>query len=417
MIDISITHFGYFLHFQSCLFYIGKEDEDESSSSSSSSDSSSSSSDGDSVSLQAKSKSSKDKKSNKEHDLAGDIELASLSSEQRRKRRKRKAYKNDLDSGVLCESSKAKRHHRRFENAKENTMVSTRTGKATSFKGGTVKKAPRKAAVGERSLTKEEARHQIASLGKKISDLLKERKKDKKDHLRALEIEGAHYERDKANWKLAEEQYVIILKNKMEEIAALKEMLRGGPRKKIKQGMNHAHCLEIIQTVRGPLYRVSKFLTTRQQILDACELIMSESEDGKKLLTGPDGNPLTGVIRSVAISDFASIYGDFVAKHLNKCRTNSQSQVKAALKALVTAGQAPTVQEYLQVIFRQGMDYDKKDPTKGARARTIFKWHWTEVVPKCAGNGIWKKSMRLEGTLSQHHEPGNVAKKYVTAET
>ena len=32
---------------------------------------------------------------------------------------------------------------------------------------------------------------------------------------------------------------------------------------------------------------------------------MSESEDGKKLLTGPDGKPLTGVIRSVAISDFA----------------------------------------------------------------------------------------------------------------
>ena len=98
------------------------------------------------------------------------------------------------------------------------------------------RKAPKTAAVEERSLTKQEARHKIASLGKTISDLLKERKKDKKDHLRALEIEAAHYKRDKANWKLAEEQYVIILKNKMEEIAELKEMLRGGPRKKIKQG-------------------------------------------------------------------------------------------------------------------------------------------------------------------------------------
>ena len=48
-------------------------------------------------------------------------------------------------------------------------MVSTRNGKETSSKGGTVKKAPKKAAVGERSLTKEEARHEIASLGKKIS--------------------------------------------------------------------------------------------------------------------------------------------------------------------------------------------------------------------------------------------------------
>ena len=150
--------------------------------------------------------------------MAGDIELASLSSEQRRKRRKRKAYKDDLDSGVLCESSKAKRHHRHVENAKENTMVSTRTGKATSSKGGTVKKAPRKAAVGERSLTKEEARHEIASLGKKISDLLKERKKDKKAYLEALEEKDDKHKEGKANWKLAEEQYVIILKNKMEEI-------------------------------------------------------------------------------------------------------------------------------------------------------------------------------------------------------
>ena len=98
---------------------------------------------------------------------------------------------------------------------------------------------------------------------------------------------------------------------------------------------NQAHCLEIIQTVRGPLYRVTKFLSTRQQVLDACEFIMSESDDGKKLLTGPDGTPLTGVLRAVAIADFTSIYGDYVAKHLNKCRTNSQSQVKAALKALV----------------------------------------------------------------------------------
>ena len=345
------------------------------------------------------------------------IELASLSSEKRRKRRKRKAYKNDLDSGVLCENSKANRHHRRIENAQENTMVSTRNGKETSSKGGTVKKAPRKAAVGERSLTKEEARHQIASLGKKISDLLKAQKNDKKAYLEALKVKDDKYKEGKATWKSAEEQYVLILKNKMEEIAELKEMLRGGPRKKIKQGMNHAHCLEIVQIIRGPLYQVTKFLSTKQQVLDACELIMSESGDGKKLLTGPDGIPLTGVLRSVAIGDFTSIYGDFVAKHLNKCRTNSQSQVKAALKALVTAGKAPTVQEYLQVTFRQGMDYDEKDPMKGARARTIFKWHWTEVVPKCAGNGIWKKSMRLEGTLSQHHEPGNVAKKYVTAET
>jgi hypothetical protein len=161
----------------------------------------------------------------------------------------------------------------------------------------------------------------------------------------------------------------------MQEIDELKAMLRGGPRKKIKNGMNNAHCLEIVKITRGPFYRVTKFLSTRQQVLDACEFIVSASEDGKKLLTGPDGTPLAGVLRTVSISDLKAIYGDYVTTHLNKVCTNSQSQVKVALKALVTAGQAPTPKEYLEVIFRQGMDYDKNDPMVGAKARTIFKWH------------------------------------------
>jgi polyphosphate kinase 2 (PPK2 family) len=78
--------------------------------------------------------------------LESDIGLASLSNGQRRKRRKQSVnYKEDLDSGVLSKNRKAKRHHRRVENTKENTsMVSTRNGKDTSSKGGTIKEAQKR---------------------------------------------------------------------------------------------------------------------------------------------------------------------------------------------------------------------------------------------------------------------------------
>jgi hypothetical protein len=132
-------------------------------------------------------------KTKKQRNLASDIELASTSNGKRCKRRKRSTnYQDNLDSGVLSKNGKPKQHHRCVKNAKENTsMVSTRNDKDTSSKGGTVKKAPRKAAVAERALTKEEARNRVALLGKKVSDPLKARKRDEKAHLEALEQKDA----------------------------------------------------------------------------------------------------------------------------------------------------------------------------------------------------------------------------------
>ena len=60
----------------------------------------------------------------------------------------------------------------------------------------------------------------------------------------------------------------------------------------------------------------------------------------------------------------------------------------------------PTPGQYLKAVLRIGLTFDKEDPEKGDKERSILLWHADIAVPTCAGSEFWTRHQCCEGLMS-----------------
>ena len=176
--------------------------------------------------------------------------------------------------------------------------------------------------------------------------------------------------------------------------------------------------------VKFETWRKTKFLSTEDELLGACEVIMEEIEEFQHLIQETDDKD--GILKA-----FSSVYGKLITKELNTRRTNVASALKKAYdKRAKTGAQMPTLKELQKVVSRardllylevpQGSTKAqtqkiKADCAKNNILRDFFDWYWDSLLPCIQGKYSWGHGMRYYHTISGGHFPGEEAKKYVTS--
>lgn len=191
------------------------------------------------------------------------------------------------------------------------------------------------------------------------------------------------------------------------------------------------------------LWRTTKFLANDDQLKVVAQQVMLLIPETKALLQGKDGVDLDNTIGA-----FLKIYGGTLCTAINDSRSDTQSGMKTAyLERFSTGAPMPTPPQLLKVILRKGMDfptkpkdigtvddYDDEDAFKEAqeefktamaayelklatvkRNRDWFKWYWTHLLSKVAGNKRWSQGIRNWGLISTHGPPDSPGKKYITS--
>ena len=195
----------------------------------------------------------------------------------------------------------------------------------------------------------------------------------------------------------------------------------GRSKKKLKPVMNDAVMGRVDTICKSQLWRVSKFICDEDQILFACEIVMSFIDDFRPKVIKADGTPVDEAIKSSAVGDFAEMYGAFIVSTINSYRSTTQSQVKTAMKqwfATMDPKDYPTPEQYLRAVLRIGLQVDKSDPSINDFDReSILLFHGDMVCPKCAGQDYWTKHQRMEGLMSFVGPKDQHVDTYVTPST
>ena len=199
-----------------------------------------------------------------------------------------------------------------------------------------------------------------------------------------------------------ETQLRIVIKdlNKKKRAAASSG---GGSKKKLKPVMNDAVMGRVDTICKSQLWRVCKFISDEDQVIIACEIVMSFIDNFRDKVIKADGTKVDEAIKSSAVGDFYEMYGDFILNTINSYRSTTQSQVKMSMKewfATLEPENYPTPEQYLKALLRIGLGFDKDKPSANDFDRAILLWHADIACPKCAGQDYWTKQQRCEGLIT-----------------
>lgn len=194
----------------------------------------------------------------------------------------------------------------------------------------------------------------------------------------------------------------------------------GRSKKKQKPVMNDAVSGRVEAVCKSQLWRVSKFIGDDDQVIFACEIVISFIDDFRPKIIKDDGTPVDKSLKTSAVVDFAKTYGSFIVTTLNSYRSTTQSQVKTAMKewlATLEPENYPTPEQYLKAVLRIGLGMDKDKPSANDFDRDILLWHADIACPKCAGQDYWTKPQCCEGLMSWQGPKDQHVETYVTPST
>ena len=109
----------------------------------------------------------------------------------------------------------------------------------------------------------------------------------------------------------------------------------GGSKKKPKPAMNDATMGRVDTICKSQLWRVCKFISDEDQVIIACEIVMSFIDNFRPKIINADGTPVDEALKSSAVGDFYEMYGDFILNTINSYRSTTQSQFKNGDEAMV----------------------------------------------------------------------------------
>ena len=95
----------------------------------------------------------------------------------------------------------------------------------------------------------------------------------------------------------------------------------GRSKKKIKPEMNDATMAQVDAICKSQLWRVCKFISDDDQVIIACEIVMSFIDNFRDKVIKADGTKVDEAIKSSAVMDFYEMYGDFILNTINSYRT------------------------------------------------------------------------------------------------
>ena len=195
----------------------------------------------------------------------------------------------------------------------------------------------------------------------------------------------------------------------------------GGSKKKPKREMNDGTMGRVDAICKSQLWRVCKFISDEDQVIIACEIVMSFIDNFRDKVIKADGTKVDEAIKSSAVMDFYEMYGDFILNTINSYRSTTQSQFKTAMKqwfGTMEPGHYPTPEQYLRAILRIGLTSDTEKPTADNEfQRSILLFHADQACPKVAGQGYWTKHQRQEGPMSSVGPKDQHVDTYVTPST
>ena len=194
----------------------------------------------------------------------------------------------------------------------------------------------------------------------------------------------------------------------------------GRSKKKIKPEMNDGTMGRVDAICKSQLWRVCKFISDDDQVIIACEIVMSFIDNYKQQVINADGTPVDEALKSSAVGDFVEIYGPFIITTINSYRSTTQSQFKTAMKqwfGTMDPEDYPTPEQYLKAMLRIGLGFDKDKPSANDFERSILLFHADQACPKVAGQGYWTKHQRMEGLMSFVGPKDQHVDTYVTPST
>ena len=240
-------------------------------------------------------------------------------------------------------------------------------------------------------------------------------------------------EQNKRNWDKKEAEYQAQIVKLQETETQLRKVIEDLNKKKRAAASSgrrskKRHIPEMNDAVRGrveavcksQLWRVCKFISDDDQVIIACEIVMSFIDNYRQQVINADGTPVDEAIKSSAVGDFVEIYGSFIVTTTNSYRSTTQSQFKTAMKqwfGTMDPGYYPTPEQYLRAMLRIGLTFDKDKPSANDFERSILLFHADQACPKVAGQGYWTKHQRMEGLMSFAGPKDQHVDTYVTPST
>ena len=237
----------------------------------------------------------------------------------------------------------------------------------------------------------------------------------------------------KKNWAKKEAEYKAQIVKLQETEAQLRTVIEdlnrkkraaassgGGSKKKPKPAMNDAVMGRVDTICKSQLWRVCKFISDDDQVIIACEIVMSFIDNYKQQVINADGTPVDEALKSSAVGDFVEIYGAFIVTTINSYRSTTQSQFKTAMKQWFMSMEPedyPTPEQYLKAVLRIGLGFDKDKPSANDFERSILLFHADQTCPKCGGQEYWTKHQRMEGLMSFIGPKDQHVDSYVTPST
>ncbi|MGL5936444.1 MAG: hypothetical protein ACRCZI_12585, partial [Cetobacterium sp.] len=194
----------------------------------------------------------------------------------------------------------------------------------------------------------------------------------------------------------------------------------GRSKKKIKPEMNDATMGRVDAICKSQLWRVCKFISDEDQVIIACEIVMSFIDNFRDKVIKADGTKVDEAIKSSAVMDFYEMYGDFILNTINSYRSTTQSQFKTAMKQwfrTMDPEDYPTPKQYLRAMLRVGLTFDKDKPSANDYERSILLFHADQACPKVAGQDYWTKHQRMEDLMSWAGPKDEHVDTYVTPST
>ena len=237
----------------------------------------------------------------------------------------------------------------------------------------------------------------------------------------------------KKNWAKKEAEYKAQIVKLQETEAQLRTVIDdlnrkkraaassgGGSKKKPKPAMNDAVMGRVDTICKSQLWRVCKFISDEDQVIIACEIVMTFIDNFRPKIINPDGTKVDEAIKSSAVGDFYEMYGDFILNTINSYRSTTQSQFKTAMKQWFMSMEPedyPTPEQYLKAVLRIGLGFDKDKPSANDFERSILLFHADQTCPKCAGQEYWTKHQRMEDLMSWAGPKDQHVDTYVTPST